>query len=243
MSALRTHDVTLTGERVVLRPMTEHDWSLIEAIKNEPEVGYFSEEDEWTPYTLKELQRIYRSMSENALVFVIEHEGEAVGECWLQRMNVQRILDEFPGRDVRRIDIAIGAKHLWDQGLGSEAIRLLVELAFDRERVDLLVCFTGGHNPRSQRAFEKAGFTVLRKVPDPDDRKAGFGYDLLLTRERYEQTPRTERSRCRTRRAAPGAMVVGVPGADLLRPPRAAPSRCGRPASAGPSPSPAARRR
>jgi hypothetical protein len=45
MSELRIHDVTLTGDQVVLRPMTEHDWPLIEAINNNPEVGYFSEDD------------------------------------------------------------------------------------------------------------------------------------------------------------------------------------------------------
>src|SRR4051812_2162220 len=98
MSALRVHDVTLTGNRVVLRPMTERDWPLIEAINNDPAVGYFSEDDEWTPYTLQTLQRIYRSISQNALVFVIEHQHEAIGECWLQHMNVQRILDEFPAQ-------------------------------------------------------------------------------------------------------------------------------------------------
>jgi RimJ/RimL family protein N-acetyltransferase len=53
--------------------------------------------------------------------------------------------------------------------------------------VDRLICFTGGHNPRSRRAFEKAGFTVLRTVPDPQDPRSGFGYDLMLTREQYQQ--------------------------------------------------------
>ena len=30
------------------------------------------------------LQQIYRRISEHALMFVIEHAGEAIGECWLQ---------------------------------------------------------------------------------------------------------------------------------------------------------------
>jgi RimJ/RimL family protein N-acetyltransferase len=183
MAQLSEHAITLSGERVVLRPMTEADWDLIYAVNNDPEVGYFSEEDEWHPYTMERLQEIYRGISRHALMFVMEHEGQPIGECWLQRMNVPRILEVFPGQDVRRIDLAIGAKHLWGQGLGSDAIRLLVQLAFEREGVDVLVCFTGGHNPRSRRAFEKAGFTVLRTLPG--HAKAGFGDDLLLTREQY----------------------------------------------------------
>ena len=185
MTQLQTHDITLTGHLVTLRPMTEHDWPLIDSINNNPEVGYFSEEDEWTPYTLEKLQRIYRSMSENALMFVIEHDRLAVGECWLQRMNVPEIVAEFAGRDVRRIDLAIGVPHLWGRGLGSETIRLLVNLAFEREGVDLLVCFSGGHNPRSRRAFEKAGFTIHRQVPRPGNPKSAVGFELILTRETY----------------------------------------------------------
>ena len=113
MAQLRTHDITLIGHLAILRPMTEHDWPLIASINNNPEVGYFSEEDEWTPYTLDQLQRIYRSISQNALMFVIEHAGQAVGECWLQRMNVPEIVAEFAGQDVRRIDLAIGSPQLW----------------------------------------------------------------------------------------------------------------------------------
>lgn len=109
MERLRAQDITLTGDRVVLRPMTEEDWPLILSINNDPEVGYFTEGGEWQPYSLARLQHIYRGISEHALMFVIEHAGQAIGECWLQRMNVPRILDEFPGRNVRRIDIAIGA--------------------------------------------------------------------------------------------------------------------------------------
>jgi hypothetical protein len=105
-------------------------------------------------------------------------------------MNVQRILDEFPDQDVRRIDIAIGAKHLWGQGLGGEAIRLLVGLAFEREGADVLICFCGGHNLRSKRAFEKAGLEVLRTVARPEGAKAAFEYDLMLTREQYERVAR-----------------------------------------------------
>jgi RimJ/RimL family protein N-acetyltransferase len=184
---LRTHAVTLTGYRVVLRPMTEADWPMVERLNNDPRLAFYTEDDDWQPYTLGRLQQIYRGISQNALMFVIEHGGRAVGECWLQRMNVPRILAEFPGKDVRRIDLAIGEPALWGRGLGAEAIRLLVGLAFEREGADALVCFCGGHNPRSRRAFEKAGLRVRRTVPRPGGGKTAFGYDLLLTRQEYAQ--------------------------------------------------------
>jgi hypothetical protein len=65
-------------------------------------------------------------------------------------------------------------------------LRLLTGLAFTREGCDVLFgVAVGGHNPRSRRAFEKAGFRVLRTVPEPDSAKTAFTYDLVLTRDAY----------------------------------------------------------
>jgi RimJ/RimL family protein N-acetyltransferase len=188
MGRLREHVTTLTGDRVVLRPMTEADWPLVQSINNDPELAYFTEGGEWQPYTLERLQQIYRGISEHALMFVIEHQGQSIGECWLQEMNLPRILDEFPGQDLRRIDIAIGAKHLWGRRLGTEAIRLLVQLAFEQEHSDVVFAVdVGGYNPRSRRAFERAGFTVHHTLPTVDDPRSAVTYDLILTRAQYAQ--------------------------------------------------------
>ncbi len=43
MSRLRLHDLTLAGQRVVLRPMIERGWLLIVAISNDPEIAYSAE--------------------------------------------------------------------------------------------------------------------------------------------------------------------------------------------------------
>ena len=186
-ATLRTHAVTLQGERVRLRPLTEGDWDVLLRWNNDPEVLWLTEGDDVRSRPLDQVQRIYRGVSRQAMCFLAEVDGAPIGEGWLQAMNERRILDEYPGRDVRRIDLAIGEKRLWGQGLGTEMIRLLVRLAFEREEADLLVCFVGGHNPRSRRAFEKAGFRLLRTVPEPDSAKTTFGYDLLLRREEYER--------------------------------------------------------
>ncbi|MHC5033963.1 MAG: GNAT family N-acetyltransferase, partial [Planctomycetota bacterium] len=89
-------------------------------------------------------------------------------------------------RDCRRIDLMIGTKGFWGRGLGTRAIRLLVELAFGREKADaVFACGVGDHNPRSRRAFEKVGFEVYASIPQPPGSKATVIRDLLLTREAY----------------------------------------------------------
>ncbi|NBD36081.1 MAG: GNAT family N-acetyltransferase, partial [Chloroflexi bacterium] len=120
---LREHNITLTGKRVVLRPMTEADWPVLLKWNNDPEVLYFSEGDDVGSYSLEQIQMIYRHVSQTAYCFMIEFDGEPIGECWLQEMNLERILEKYPGRDCRRIDLMIGERAFWGQGLGTEVIR------------------------------------------------------------------------------------------------------------------------
>ena len=57
------------------------------------------------------------------------------------------------------------------RGYGSEAIRLLTDLAFDGMNLHRLYAFVLAFNPHAKRAFEKAGFRsegVLRQ-----DRRVG----------------------------------------------------------------------
>jgi RimJ/RimL family protein N-acetyltransferase len=66
-------------------------------------------------------------------------------------MNVKRLLDEYPGFDVRRIDLMIGEKALWGQGLGTEVVRLLTDLAFQQEGADYVFAVLA-KNPRLECA-------------------------------------------------------------------------------------------
>ena len=83
LEQLREHDVTLTGERVRLRPLTEDDWDVLLRWNNDPEVLWFTEGDRVSSRTIEEVRAIYRGVSRTAFCFVIEHEGSAIGECWL----------------------------------------------------------------------------------------------------------------------------------------------------------------
>ena len=183
---VRTHAVTLVHGGTVLRPLTECDWPLLLRWNSDPEVLYFSEGDDVESYSLEDVQGIYRGVSQRAYCFVIEHEGLPIGDCWLQEMNLPRLIDRFPGRDLRRIDITIGEKPFWGRGLGSTSIALLTEYAFEEERADIVFgCDIADYNGRSFGAFQKVGFEVHERVHQIEGLKASYCYDVLLTRERY----------------------------------------------------------
>jgi RimJ/RimL family protein N-acetyltransferase len=85
----------------------------------------------------------------------------AIGECWLQEMNIERILSSYPDRDCRRIDLTIGEKDFWGHGYGTDAIRALTRFGFEDECADIIFgAEVGDYNPRCRRAFEKAGYVV-----------------------------------------------------------------------------------
>ncbi len=115
MVKLKQHKVILEGKAprdrsIRLRPMTEDDWDILAKWNSDPEVLYYSEGDDVTSYTLEEVQEIYRSTCKNAFCFIIEVDGEPIGECWLQKMNLERIIQEYPDLDCRRIDLMIKEK-------------------------------------------------------------------------------------------------------------------------------------
>jgi RimJ/RimL family protein N-acetyltransferase len=177
----------LHGERVTLRPMTEGDWDALLRWNSDPEVLYYTEGGDVTSYDLEMVQKIYRGTSQNAFCFIVEVDRKDVGECWLQRMNLERVLERYPGKDCRRIDLMIGEKALWGRGLGSDPIRTLTRFGFEQEGADLIFgCEVADYNPRSLGAFRKAGYRVDATVEQPPGKKARCVHDLVLTREAWD---------------------------------------------------------
>lgn len=102
---------------------------------------------------------------------MIEVNGVAVGYlCW-----------EFPPKEdleaasltdlpeqLMDIDILIGEPELLGQGIGSEALRLLVDRFGERDDVQFAGMATSVDNHRAKRAYEKAGFRVFREFNDPE---------------------------------------------------------------------------
>lgn len=189
VAQLSSHSVVLRGDHVVLRPMTEDDWDVLLRWNNDQEVMNYAYGNPFEVSTASDIQPIYRWISTHAFCFMIEVGGAPIGECWLQRMNLQRILDQFPDKDLRRIDIMIGEKSFWGRGLGTDAIALLVDFGLGSEKADaILAPGVDVDNPRSLRAFEKKGFTLHAVVTETEDVTSGVGHDLILTRDQWTRS-------------------------------------------------------
>lgn len=102
---------------------------------------------------------------------IIEAEGIPVGYlCW--EFPPQQDLEEASLTDLPEglidIDILIGEPDLLGQGIGSDALGLLLERLRSRSDVRFTGLATSVNNQRAKRAYEKAGFQVFREFDDPE---------------------------------------------------------------------------
>jgi len=199
MSVIKTHDVTLygsTGEYdIILRPLCDEHLPLLYKWNADPEVLYWSEscEGEVEGYDAETVHSIYGHVSQSALCFIIEVNGQPIGECWLQKMNMPNVTAMYPpGTDIRRIDMVIGEKEYWGRGIGSAFVRMLVDFAFYGQGVDVLHCFCDDYNNRSCRVFQKGGFELAMSEELPTGHKGKFQHHFKLTREQYIQRRRVK---------------------------------------------------
>ena len=166
--------------------MTEDDWDVLHKWNSDPEVLYYADGNA-DGYSLEMVKRIYRGVCKNAFCFIIEYKEQPIGECYLQKMNLERILDKMPGKDLRRIDIMIGEKESWGKGLGTEAVRMLVEFGFEKERTDAIFgCDVGDYNVRSIGMFKSMGFKIHSEIEEKST-GGSLAFDMVLTSEMYQR--------------------------------------------------------
>ena len=88
---------------------------------------------------------------DDAKYFAIETlDGKLVGDCGLRKIDWKSRKAEF--------FITIGEKQLWGKGLGSDALRIVIRLAFHRMNLNRLWLTTLADNSRAVRCYEKCGF-------------------------------------------------------------------------------------
>lgn len=138
-------------------------------------------------YPPEAVHEIYGNVSQNSICFIIEVNGQIIGECWLQKMNLNHVKKMYPqDTDVRRIDMCIGEKDYWGKGIGTLFIDMLADYAFHMEKVDVLHCLCDDYNVRSRRVWEKNGFSLILTEALPQPGKGKLEYHWRLTRDEYD---------------------------------------------------------
>jgi RimJ/RimL family protein N-acetyltransferase len=144
--------VARQGELVRLRPFEPDDAERYRGWVNDPEVARLIDRD--GPVTRAEHEAWYRALvdSPSAAVFAVDRlaDGAFIGLVWLY--------DIHPRHRRAEVRIVIGDKNAWGGGYGTDALRVLVRLAFGPLGLQKLWADVLATNPRAAAAFERAGF-------------------------------------------------------------------------------------
>jgi len=151
----------LTGEGVLLRPITPDDAAPIGAILEEPEVARWWRRGEWE-----------RVAEERATTFAIVLDGQVVG-C------IQYTEETDPDYRSAAVDVFVAGR-VQGRGVGSDAMRTLMRHLTEEREHHRLTVDPALANERAIHVYEKLGFCrvgVMRRYECGDD---GVWRDALL---------------------------------------------------------------
>jgi aminoglycoside 6'-N-acetyltransferase len=203
MDIIKKHSNYLFAENdkynIILQPLCDDHLDLLYKWCADSEILYWTEggEDIVRSYNKETVHQIYGGISQNNLCFLIKVNSIPIGECWLQKMNIENVKKMYPNNvDVRRIDMAIGEKEYWNKGIGTELIKTLIIFAFEHEKVDVLHCLCEDYNIRSKRVWEKNNFKLILQEELPQPQKGKFQYHYRLTKDEYLNKNNSVRQNC-----------------------------------------------
>lgn len=149
----------LRGEQVWLRPIEKEDF-LNNSI-DDVDLAHFA--GFRRPFSQMETEQFLQHMAgqeHREVTFAICLLGSkaAIGNCGLRNVDTDNGSAE--------VSIAIIGRENWGKGLGTDAMRALVDFAFGEMRLERIWLRVFDYNPRAIRSYEKVGFVkevLLRK--------------------------------------------------------------------------------
>lgn len=165
-----------SGEKVRLRAYRKEDAPLALEYINDPEIKRLLNPAVPFPLTLDEEEKwIASQASTNAEYnFAIEDKqtGAYLGGCGFYEVN---------WKDRRaKAGIFLGAKELWGQGYGSDALGVLVRFAFEQMNLNKLSLQVFGFNERAIRCYEKAGFKIEGRLRQQIFKDGQYHEEMLM---------------------------------------------------------------
>lgn len=168
----------LESARLLLRPWRETDAEVLYKYASDPDVGPRAG---WPPHkTVDESREIIRTLFNNDTTWAIElkETGEAIGA-----MGYGPSCDcALPSRDGEPIVGYWVAKPYWNQGICTEALRLMLDHI--RKTTDI-PSFISGHfvdNPASGKVMEKCGFVPTGEICYDENMYQGTGRPIRVLR-------------------------------------------------------------
>ena len=119
-------------------------------------------------FTMETLAEHYREELPDGFRVIIEYKGQPAGYGQVYQLSGD-MFDEYDypdtGRIVYAMDQFIGEPDLWNKGIGSSFLNIMADYLKEQKAAERLVLDPHKNNPRAIRAYEKAGFKIIKSLP------------------------------------------------------------------------------
>lgn len=157
---MKNRQIFLAGELVNLVLLTENDASTLTRWVNDAEVNQYlsmgvsplTEEAE-----VSFIQAAYKSNDRMVLGIWHKADKQLIGNTGFHNIDQLNQTASF--------GIMIGETAYWNQGVGTEALKLMLRYAFTIRNLRSVTLSVLGENPRAIRCYEKNGFAVVGTYP------------------------------------------------------------------------------
>ena len=160
MNSIKEHSNTrITDDRITLREIRKADLPFCIEWLKDPEVTRFLS-NSVKNVTEEEELRWFKNIksSKNDIVFSIisTADNTYIGNCGLHKIN-------WPEKTCE-MGIFIGNRNFWNRGLGTSAIKLLMDFAINTVGIKKIRLLVYEYNLRAKKVYEKCGFTVVKTL-------------------------------------------------------------------------------
>ena len=155
--------ITLTGNTIYLRALEPEDLEFIYAIENNESVWEVSNTQ--TPYS----RFLIRQYLENAHQDIYEAKQLRLAICLSNTFEAIGLIDLFdfdPKNNRAGVGIVISNESNRNSGIGSEALQLVINYAFNQLQLHQLYANIGSDNEISKQLFTKFGFQKIGTKKD-----------------------------------------------------------------------------
>jgi RimJ/RimL family protein N-acetyltransferase len=152
-----SHDLQtpyVVGEHVYLRPLDMEDAEAVIVWINSAEVSQ-TLSFRWPMSRHQQedyIQSLYTSQTEMTLGVCLKVNNRLIGCAGLHGIK--------PVNRLATLGLVIGEVAEWGKGYGTDAARLIIDVAFERLNLRRLELDVEGYNPAAKRVYEKLGFRV-----------------------------------------------------------------------------------
>ena len=150
--------ITLKGTAIYLRALEPEDLEFVYAIENNESIWNVSNTQ--TPYS----RFLIRQYLENAHQDIYEAKQMRLAICMNDTFEAVGLIDLFdfdPKNNRAGVGIVISSESNRNSGIGSEALHLVINYAFNQLQLHLLYANIGSDNEISLQLFTKFGFQKI----------------------------------------------------------------------------------